>query len=189
MGVDEKEKEEYEEDLDPTRNDKKWKETLHIIEQCAIHHVNRHVRAASIGLLERLVHSAAASVTTNNNTNNHNNSNANNNSNNNNNDEQQDNEEQQQFQTIHMLTEPTSLLRQVTMNVLEKTLDDNWSQVRMSASVLCRTFLLSLRLYLECYDTMYSILGSDYDEDDDYFDENNNNNDNNDNDNNNNNNN
>ena len=30
------------------------------------------------------------------------------------------------------------------MNVLVKTLDDNWSQVRMSASVLCRTFLLSL---------------------------------------------
>ena len=65
------------------------------------------------------------------------------------------------------------------MNVLVKTLDDNWSQVRMSASVLCRTFLLSLRMYLECYDTMVNApLNNDYD-DDDFNGNNNNNNDNN----------
>ena len=103
VDLEEKDNDNDDEDLDPTRNDSKWKETLHIIEQCAIHHVNRHVSAASIGLHERLVHSAAASVTntTTNNNNNNNNNTTTNNNNNNNNEQQQQQHNNNQFQVIH----------------------------------------------------------------------------------------
>ena len=77
-----------------------------LLEQCqksAIEHVNRHVRAAALLVLEQWVRSAAAA---------------------------------EKDDTMH-----PALVKAVTA-VLKEGLADNWSQVRMAASVLCRVFFL-----------------------------------------------
>ena len=102
------------------------------IEYCCVTHVNRHVRAAGIALLEQMVHACASSyqkastetTTTQDNTNTNNNA-------------------------MELLTSSESGLRQSIVNILKVTLSDNWSQVRMAASVLCRVFYVTLLDYAE----------------------------------------
>jgi len=81
---------------------------LAALESCCNDHVNRHIRAAGIAVLDRMVLSVSAA------------------------------------EEDSVLTDPGSDLRRVIMAVLKEMLADNWSQVRMAASVLCRTFLLAL---------------------------------------------
>ena len=77
---------------------------LALLEACeysSITHVNRHVRAAGIAVLEQWIKIAPAPVL-----------------------EESD-------------------LRETTVKVLKDSLADNWSQVRMAACVLCRTFFFN----------------------------------------------
>eukprot|EP00545_Synedropsis_sp_CCMP1620_P006796 CAMPEP_0119004190 /NCGR_PEP_ID=MMETSP1176-20130426/1004_1 /TAXON_ID=265551 /ORGANISM="Synedropsis recta cf, Strain CCMP1620" /LENGTH=772 /DNA_ID=CAMNT_0006955871 /DNA_START=8 /DNA_END=2326 /DNA_ORIENTATION=- len=74
---------------------------------CCNTHVNRHVRAAGIAVLEQLVWIA----------------------------------------TKDELVTPTAPLRQTVVAVLKVSLADNWSQVRMAASVLCRVLWQQLLQY------------------------------------------
>lgn len=78
------------------------------LEYSAITHVNRHVRAAAIAVLEQLTVAAGADP-----------------------------------QNWSWLEDGT--LRQVLVNVLKAGLGDNWSQVRMAASVLNRVFWTTLQ--------------------------------------------
>ena len=81
---------------------------------CCIHHVNRHVRAAGIQLLEQCC--------------------------------------------IHITNTTGTVdeeLQHVVVQVLKECLADNWSQVRMAASVLCRSFLLK---YPEQSDKVWRVL-------------------------------
>ena len=48
-------------------------------------------------------------------------------------------------QSHSLLQDPSSPLRQTTVAVLRSGMADNWSQVRMAASVLCRVFLTTLQ--------------------------------------------
>mmetsp|Transcript_23801 Transcript_23801/g.34747 ORF Transcript_23801/g.34747 Transcript_23801/m.34747 type:complete len:844 (-) Transcript_23801:437-2968(-) len=94
------------------------KETLlHILEQCCTSHVNRHVRAAALQTMEQLVKSAATAFSIESG--------------------RQDNEDNPLLDT--------SPLRSATGRILTVTLGDNWSQVRMAASVLCRTLFLAIK--------------------------------------------
>ncbi|KAI2509321.1 HEAT repeat [Fragilaria crotonensis] len=80
---------------------------LEACEYSCIKHVNRHVRAAGIAVLEQWVTAAKDNYT-------------------------------------DMLLDPSSPLRLSIVKVLKVTLADNWSQVRMAASVLCRVFFQAL---------------------------------------------
>lgn len=92
-------------------------ELLQACEYSSIAHVNRHVRAAGIAVLEQWIKIAPAPV----------------------------------------LQE--SDLRETTVKVLKDSLADNWSQVRMAASVLCRTFFLQLQHYdIHNLDKVYAVL-------------------------------
>jgi hypothetical protein len=106
------------------------------IEYCCVTHVNRHVRAAGIALLEQLVHACASSFRKlqpqANGQQESDNSNDNNNSN-----------------VMDLLLKPEATLRQCIIKVLKITLSDNWSQVRMAGSVLCRVFYVTLLDYAE----------------------------------------
>lgn len=77
-------------------------------------HVNRHVRAAAMAVLEQCVMATDGAPS----------------------------EEKEA-----LLQTPTSPLRQTLIAVLRTGLADNWSQVRMAASVLCRVFLTRLPNY------------------------------------------
>merc|ERR1719203_1806351 len=79
---------------------------LQSIEYSCIKHINRHVRAAGLAALERVVHYLHAPP----------------------------------FHNL-LTGEPMFTLLN---KVLKTTLADNWSQVRMAASVLCRTLLNSI---------------------------------------------
>jgi hypothetical protein len=76
-------------------------------------HVNRHVRAAGIAVLEQMVHTSAATGT-------------------------------EAGAASSLLIDPTSPLRKTIIQVLKVGLADNWSQVRMAASVLNRIFWMAL---------------------------------------------
>ena len=80
---------------------------LEACEYSCIKHVNRHVRAAGIAVLEQWVTAAKDKYT-------------------------------------DMLLDPSSSLRLSIVKVLKVTLADNWSQVRMAASVLCRVYFQAL---------------------------------------------
>ena len=77
-----------------------------------VEHLNRHVRAAAMMVLEQWIKAAAAAAS--------------------------------ESGSISLLSDPNSPLRQATVFVLQSGLADNWSQVRMAASVLCRVFWQSL---------------------------------------------
>jgi len=103
------------------------------IEHCCVTHINRHVRAAGIALLEQLIHACASSFTK----------------------QQQDNLPQglddngSKNNVMDLLLLPESNLRQTIVRVLKVALADNWSQVRMAASVLCRVFYVTFLDYAE----------------------------------------
>jgi hypothetical protein len=108
------------------------------IEYCCVVHVNRHVRAAAIALLEQLVHACASSFRKKKDVNN--------------------DEKESEFnndikscteKTMDLLLLPQSQLRKCIIKVLRITLADNWSQVRMAASVLCREFYVALLDYAD----------------------------------------
>lgn len=80
---------------------------LEACEYSCITHVNRHVRAAGIQVLEQWINSCKAHES-------------------------------------EMILDPKSPLRCTIVKVLKVTLADNWSQVRMAASVLCRAFFKAL---------------------------------------------
>jgi hypothetical protein len=50
---------------------------------------------------------------------------------------------------MNMLLVPDSKLRQTIVDVLKTALGDNWSQVRMAGSVLCRVFFVAMLDYAE----------------------------------------
>lgn len=81
---------------------------IEALEHCAANHINRHVRAASLQAIERLIS-------------NH-------------------------FSANQILS---GLIQPRISNVLSITLSDNWSQVRMAASTLCRT-LFEVLLRNDC---------------------------------------
>ena len=97
----------------------------------AVEHRNRHVRAAAMQMLEQWVRSVAAAAA------------------------QEDPSYKEQLQL------PTSRLRQTVIAVLKAGLADNWSQVRMAASVLGRVWFTSLQelhLDLTARDMMSALL-------------------------------
>lgn len=103
--------------------------TEQLLEACeysCIEHVNRHVRAAGIAILEQWVKCCEGSST-----------------------------------NSRLLLDPESNLRKTIVKVLKVTLADNWSQVRMAASVLCRVFwqaLLKFPVEERNVDTLYPTL-------------------------------
>lgn len=102
-----------------------------ILEDCqysAIKHVNRHVRAAAMNVLEQWIRAAAAST--------------------------------DPATYASALGNPVAPLRQTAVEVLRTGLADNWSQVRMAASVLCRVFLTTLRARGESLDGTSNDLSS-----------------------------
>jgi len=104
------------------RNTEEWKEFCNVLEHCANVHVNRHVRAASIATLEVLIHCC----------------------------EEGDVvrhiffEEDEGSEEESDEDEEESVLKTTIVQVLKVCLADNWSQVRMAASVLCRKFFITL---------------------------------------------
>mmetsp|Transcript_20102 Transcript_20102/g.37851 ORF Transcript_20102/g.37851 Transcript_20102/m.37851 type:complete len:622 (-) Transcript_20102:1635-3500(-) len=85
------------------------------LEHCCVIHVNRHVRAASAAVLGVLVKACMRSSS-----------------------------RGGGDSHRHLLVDETSLFRSVLKNSLRSTLEDNWSQVRMAGSVLCRRFVQAL---------------------------------------------
>ena len=131
-------------DHDPSSNLKKeyvMDETLlENLEYCCITHVNRHVRAAALALLEQMVHACASSIDKQS-------SNAN-----------TDNTEKNEVDhgVMEFLLSPKASLRKTILKILKVTLADNWSQVRMAASVLCRVFYVTLLDYAERHPSIIS---------------------------------
>jgi HEAT repeat len=82
-------------------------EVLDACEYSCVSHVNRHVRAAGIAVMEQWITAAKDKYP-------------------------------------EMILDPASPLRLRTIKVLKVTLADNWSQVRMAASVLCRVLFQAL---------------------------------------------
>ncbi|KAL7578252.1 hypothetical protein ACA910_012671 [Epithemia clementina (nom. ined.)] len=76
----------------------------------SIVHVNRHVRAAGMAVLEQCIAAAVRSPT----------------------------------HSATLLADTQSSFAQTMVAVLRDGLGDNWSQVRMAASVLCRSYLMAL---------------------------------------------
>jgi hypothetical protein len=102
---------------------------LQSVEYCCVKHVNRHVRAAGISVLEQMVHACTSSwreleQTT-------------------------AKEGMKENLVMNMLLVPDSKLRQTIVDVLKTALGDNWSQVRMAGSVLCRVFFVAMLDYAE----------------------------------------
>ena len=105
-------------------------ELLNSLEYCCITHVNRHVRAAGINVLEQMVHACTATVK----------------------DMEDDNTGLNDGRgAMDLLLLPDSQLRQIILQVLKITLADNWSQVRMAGSVLCRVFFAAMLDFAEKY--------------------------------------
>ena len=103
-------------------------ELLKGIEYCCVTHVNRHVRAAGINVLEQMVHACTSSYK---------NADA-------------DTERSTEGKgPMYMLLDVLSPLRQCIVQVLKTALQDNWSQVRMAGSVLCRVFFVAMLDYAE----------------------------------------
>jgi hypothetical protein len=97
-----------------------------LYENCSyssITHVNRHVRAAAMQTLEQWIHVITLSIVK---------------KTNNNDDENKDD-------LKLLLSEPTSPLRQTVVDIVKTGLADNWSQVRMASSVVCRVWFQSLQ--------------------------------------------
>jgi hypothetical protein len=92
----------------------------HLLEACeysSVTHVNRHVRAAGIAVLEQWVKIAPKPLL------------------------------------------EDSPLQTTTVNVLKATLADNWSQVRMAASVLCRALFVEFKKHnITNLDKIYAVL-------------------------------
>ena len=83
---------------------------------CGIQHVNRHVRAAAMQTYEQLIHAITNSIL------------------------------QHQDENLKLLlSAPSSLLRTTLIDIVKTGLADNWSQVRMASSVLCRVWFQSLQ--------------------------------------------
>jgi hypothetical protein len=101
--------------------------TDEVLEDCefsCVTHVNRHVRAAGMTVLEKWIVAAASSGDTH----------------------------------TELLTSKASQLRKTTCEVLKVGLADNWSQVRMAASVLCRIFFNLLNKLDSPFDDLYPVL-------------------------------
>ena len=96
-------------------------EFLDDCEYSSITHVNRHVRAAGMNVLENTIKAA-----------------------------------EQNIDHHHHLLE--GKLRKTIQNVLKGGLADNWSQVRMAASVLCRVFITTLQSLHSSLDDLYPTL-------------------------------
>ena len=88
---------------------------LETLEYCAKVHVNRHVRAAGLLLFDTVVTGAALGM------------------------KDEEVEVSKKYENESRLPAP---LFNSLLAILEATLSDNWSQVRMASSVLCRSFLL-----------------------------------------------
>jgi hypothetical protein len=98
-----------------------------VLDDCefsCVTHVNRHVRAAGMAVLEKWIVAAAASGGTH----------------------------------AELLTSPTSLLRKKITEVLKIGLGDNWSQVRMAASVLGRLFFKTLQELGSSFEDLYPVI-------------------------------
>jgi hypothetical protein len=113
---------------------------LQAVETSCIDHINRHVRAAGLALLEQLVHASRASFATTR--------------------SQTSAQPQPQQQApgeeetiMKALVDSDSNMRRIIVKVLKISLADNWSQVRMAASVLCRVFYTTLLDYRDFYFT------------------------------------
>ena len=105
---------------------------LKSVEHCCVTHVNRHVRAAGINVLEQMIHACTASF------------------------HKIDDASTAELDgrgAIDMLLLPDSRLRQTIIAVLKTALGDNWSQVRMAGSVLCRVFFVAMIEYAENFPT------------------------------------
>jgi len=101
---------------------------LKSVEYCCITHINRHVRAAGINVLEQMIHSCYDSPHV-----------------------QDQSGKSSSSNAMGLLYHPQSHLRKTIVTVLRTTLSDNWSQVRMAASVLCRVFYVTMLDYAEQY--------------------------------------
>lgn len=99
-------------------------ETLQDAEFSCVTHVNRHVRAAGMTVLEKWIQAAAADTD----------------------------------KHAALLTDTDSPLRKTVIGVLKVGLADNWSQVRMAASVLCRVFFKILQDLDSPFEDVYPIV-------------------------------
>jgi hypothetical protein len=93
---------------------------LQMMEDCCTKHINRHVRAAALQTMDQLVASATTASATMSSTTN------------------------TAYRALYDPLPALAFLRRSIVSVLGVTLADNWSQVRMAASVLCRSLLSSL---------------------------------------------
>jgi len=90
---------------------------LQMIEECCTKHINRHVRAAALQTMDQLVTSASTAAL---------------------------GGKKMAYQALYDSLPAVAFLRRAVVNVLVVTLADNWSQVRMAASVLCRSLLKTM---------------------------------------------
>jgi HEAT repeat len=91
-----------------------------VLQDCqysCLEHLNRHVRAAGFAVLEQLVVATAAATAG----------------------------SSSAMTTTFILTTKDGILRTTITDCLKAGLADNWSQVRMAASVLCRVFFTTLQ--------------------------------------------
>jgi HEAT repeat len=100
-------------------------ELLMDCENSAIKHVNRHVRAAAMACLEQMVHACKAAFQS----------------------SKSDDAVYRRVQDVLLdsMASPGAILRKTCVAVSSAGLADNWSQVRMAASVLCRVLFLTLK--------------------------------------------
>jgi len=98
------------------------KTLLAAITFCSINHVNRHVRAAAIQVLEQIIVSVVLTVSKN----------------------ERNGDGGGGGDSMALLSSADSGLRGVLVEVIKISLSDNWSQVRMAGSVLARVFLVAL---------------------------------------------
>lgn len=95
---------------------------LKSVQYCCVDHVNRHVRAAGINVLEQMIHACTSSF-------------------------QNSSSTSSKTDAMDLLMNKDSNLRNCIISVLKTTLADNWSQVRMAGSVLCRVFYVAMLDY------------------------------------------
>lgn len=107
-----------------------------VLQDCefsSINHVNRHVRAASMACMEQMIRAVSATMT--------------------------ENLDGSQLVSSLLLDTSSSVsLRQSTVAILRAGLADNWSQVRMASSVLCRELLVTLEQQGSPMDDLYPVL-------------------------------
>ena len=121
---------------------------LQAVNTCCIDHINRHVRAAGLALLEQLVHASRASFASSSSSSSSSSTMTTTTTTLTGTIRSATGQQVEEYGTImKALVDSNSTMRRIIVKVLKTSLADNWSQVRMAASVLCRVFYTTLLDY------------------------------------------